>query len=231
MKTVVIGLLGTTLDAGKGRDRWERWRPTVALCQHEDLLVDRLELLHARRTFGRWRRRSPRDIARVSPETEVRPHALELARPVGLRGGLRRAARLRARLPVRSRARGLPRPHHDRHARRADLPVPADRVAPLPGAAAPDLAAAGASGPASPGTLHASSTSICRSTTASPRASARSSARAASFLKAGIETRNAAFNPLIERIEQVAIALARARSCSWGRPAPASRSWRGASTS
>ena len=39
-------------------------------------------------------------------------------------------------LPVRARARGLPGPHHHRHARRADLHVPAGRVAPLPGAAA-----------------------------------------------------------------------------------------------
>ena len=44
--TVVIGVLGTTLDVGKGPHRWERWRPTVSLCQHEDFVVDRLELLH-----------------------------------------------------------------------------------------------------------------------------------------------------------------------------------------
>ena len=46
-KTVVIGFLGTQLDfAGKGSQRWEKWRPTVGLCQQEDLLVHRLELLH-----------------------------------------------------------------------------------------------------------------------------------------------------------------------------------------
>ncbi|MEO1338649.1 MAG: RNA repair transcriptional activator RtcR family protein, partial [Myxococcota bacterium] len=34
--TVVIGMLGTTLDrGGKGKKRWERWRPTVDLCQHD----------------------------------------------------------------------------------------------------------------------------------------------------------------------------------------------------
>ena len=46
---VVIGLLGPTLDMGKQPKRWERWRPTVALCQHEDLLVSRLELLYQKR--------------------------------------------------------------------------------------------------------------------------------------------------------------------------------------
>jgi len=38
-KLVVFGILGTTLDAGKGNARWDRWRPTVALthpCQRLD---------------------------------------------------------------------------------------------------------------------------------------------------------------------------------------------------
>ena len=115
----------------------------------------------------------------------------------------------RARYPFDARARGLPRAHHDRHARRADLPVPADRVAPLPGAAAADVAAAERRTGERPGRSR-SSISICRSTTASRRASRASSASGLSFLKSGIETRSAAFNRLIERIEQVAIALARA---------------------
>ena len=51
----------------------------------------------------------------------------------------------------------------------------------------------------------ASSTSTSRGTTASPRASPRSSAQGASILKSGIETRNAAFNRLIDRIEHVAL--------------------------
>lgn len=44
-KTVVIGLLGPQLDAGANARRWERWRPTVSVCQHDDLLVDRFHLL------------------------------------------------------------------------------------------------------------------------------------------------------------------------------------------
>lgn len=44
-KTVVIGLAGPTLDARGGKDRWQRWRPTVSIGQHDDLLVDRFELL------------------------------------------------------------------------------------------------------------------------------------------------------------------------------------------
>ena len=48
MKTVTIGFLGSQLDSGAGPGRWEKWRPTVSICQHEDLVIDRLELLHAR---------------------------------------------------------------------------------------------------------------------------------------------------------------------------------------
>ena len=48
-KTVVIGFLGTQLDAGLGAGRWEKWRPTVSLTQHEEVVIDRLELLHGER--------------------------------------------------------------------------------------------------------------------------------------------------------------------------------------
>ncbi len=43
---VVIGFLGTQLDSGRGAGRWEKWRPTVSLVQHEDVVIDRLELLY-----------------------------------------------------------------------------------------------------------------------------------------------------------------------------------------
>ena len=75
-KTVAVGLLGPTLDQGKGPNRWDRWRPTVALCQHEDLLVDRFELLHQRR-FAGLARTIAEDLRRVSPETEVVPREIE----------------------------------------------------------------------------------------------------------------------------------------------------------
>ena len=49
-KCVVMGFIGTQLDAARGARRWEKWRPTVGLCQQEDLLVHRLELLHDARS-------------------------------------------------------------------------------------------------------------------------------------------------------------------------------------
>ena len=41
---VVLGMLGANLDKGRTAARWEHWRPSVALCQHEDLLIRRGEL-------------------------------------------------------------------------------------------------------------------------------------------------------------------------------------------
>lgn len=79
MKTVVIGLLGTVLDSLKTRgDRWQQWRPTVDLCHQQDLVVDRLELLLQKR-FQTLADMVIRDIQTVSPETEVRCHYVEFA--------------------------------------------------------------------------------------------------------------------------------------------------------
>jgi transcriptional regulatory protein RtcR len=79
-KTVVIGILGSVLDAGFHQERWQKWRPSVSLCQHEDLVVSRFELLHL--PFHKDVARCvAADIARVSPETEVRLHSQTLRDP------------------------------------------------------------------------------------------------------------------------------------------------------
>ncbi|MFK7760147.1 MAG: RNA repair transcriptional activator RtcR [Phycisphaerales bacterium] len=75
--TVIIGLLGTTLDTGKGPKRWERWRPTVSLCQHDDFVVDRLELIHNKRATA-LAQQVEMDILSVSPETTVVRHVVEM---------------------------------------------------------------------------------------------------------------------------------------------------------
>ncbi len=77
---VVIGLLGPNLDAGEGPERWDRWRPTVALCQQEDLLVRRYELLYPQR-YEKLAQTIIADIRAVSPETEVRPSHIEFQDP------------------------------------------------------------------------------------------------------------------------------------------------------
>ena len=62
-KTVVIGLAGPTLDARGGKDRWQRWRPTVSIGQHDDLLVDRFELLCQEKYQWLWGPRPRRAIS------------------------------------------------------------------------------------------------------------------------------------------------------------------------
>ncbi|MGH7132018.1 MAG: RNA repair transcriptional activator RtcR [Phycisphaerales bacterium] len=76
MKRVIFGLLGTTLDTGRSPNRWERWRPTISLCQHEDLVIDRLELLYPRMGTN-LAKLVVEDVAQVSPETEVRLHVVD----------------------------------------------------------------------------------------------------------------------------------------------------------
>ena len=51
-------------------DRWGSWRPTVAICQHENLLVRRFELLYLPKEEA-LATLLAEDIASVSPETEV----------------------------------------------------------------------------------------------------------------------------------------------------------------
>ncbi len=79
-RTVVIGLLGVTLDAGREESRWQRWRPTVSLCQHDDFVVDRLELLHSQKSSN-LAQRIEEDIQAVSPETHVQKMGMELNDP------------------------------------------------------------------------------------------------------------------------------------------------------
>lgn len=77
---VVIGFLGTQLDAGKGAGRWSKWRPTVSLVQHEDMVVHRLELLYtaAHQELAQLVRT---DIGIASPETAVHLVRIDIANP------------------------------------------------------------------------------------------------------------------------------------------------------
>jgi transcriptional regulatory protein RtcR len=77
---VALGFLGTTLDAVKHARRFERWRPTIALAMHEELALDRLELLvtNAEEDLVEL---VLADLKEVAPRLDVRTHALELADP------------------------------------------------------------------------------------------------------------------------------------------------------
>ena len=76
----VVGFLGTSLDLGRDAGRWEKWRPSIALCQHEDVLLGRFELLYTRR-FQKLADQVAADMARCSPTTVVTPHLLDFDDP------------------------------------------------------------------------------------------------------------------------------------------------------
>ena len=77
---VVIGFLGAKLDSTTHEDRWNFWRPTVALGMHEELLIKRFELFYQpnEQTLCDT---VIADLNAVSPETEVRPHCMDIADP------------------------------------------------------------------------------------------------------------------------------------------------------
>lgn len=80
-KTVAIGLLGTTLDRAPLRgDRWSAWRPSVAICQRDDFLIDRFEILFETKSEPLLKQ-VVADIASTSPETSVNAHRISLADP------------------------------------------------------------------------------------------------------------------------------------------------------
>ena len=76
----LIGVLGSKLDAGRSQDRWSRWRPSVAACQYEDLLISRFELLHEPRNRD-MAELVASDIHSVSPETIVILHSVAFQDP------------------------------------------------------------------------------------------------------------------------------------------------------
>jgi len=203
MKTVTIGFLGTQLDMGKGPDRWERWRPTVDLCRHEDLVVDRLDLLFAKR-FRSLAEQVTEDIASISPETEVVFHDLAFRDPWDFEevySGLHDFARAYpfdveqeqylAHITTGTHVAQiclflLTESHH--------FPGRLLQTSPPP-----------RQGRKGPGRYSIIDLDLSRYDRLASRFQLER-AEDLSFLKSGIETRNPPFNALIERIERVAIA-------------------------
>jgi len=69
-RTVIFSIFGVNLDSARGPERWERWRPTLSLCQHDDFLPDRIELIHEP-AHAKGAAELAADIESASPETTV----------------------------------------------------------------------------------------------------------------------------------------------------------------
>ena len=82
MKSSIVSLLGSTLDAHgpRGKDRWNAWRPNVALAMQETLHFDEFHLLYQSQ-FQALADSVIRDIQTASPDTQVIPEIVEFDDP------------------------------------------------------------------------------------------------------------------------------------------------------
>ena len=91
--------LGTSLDdRGYGAKRWDAWRPTLSMCQQDDLIIDRLELLFQPH-FQKLADLVTKDIEAVSPETKVVHHHVEMEDPWDFKRFIASCLILLARIP------------------------------------------------------------------------------------------------------------------------------------
>lgn len=199
MDKVVLGLYGTTLDSAPGAARWTRWRPTVSIFEAEDLAIARLELLYPP-SHQDGAERVADDIRNLSPETTVRLHPLPMANPWDFEevyGALHDYARA---YPFRPDDEDyLVHITTGSHVAQICLFLLTESRL-IPG----KLLQSSPPQRGKPVTPQIIDLDLARYS----RIAARSAAErrsAQGLLKSGIATRNAAFNRLIDRIEQVAV--------------------------
>jgi transcriptional regulatory protein RtcR len=198
---VVVGLLGTTLDAGRNQDRWQSWRPTLAICRQPDFVVTRLELLHAFREKA-LAELLVRDIAAVSPETTVRLHQIEFGDPWDFERVYETLFSFARSYPFDTDAEDyLVHITTGTHVAQICLFLLTESRY-LPGRL---LQASPERDRSAPGQIKVIDLDLSKYDRIASRFRQEQN-NAVSYLKGGIDTRNAAFNQLIDRIEQVAIA-------------------------
>ncbi|MEM6908871.1 MAG: RNA repair transcriptional activator RtcR [Pseudomonadota bacterium] len=199
---IVIGFLGSTLDASKfGPTRWNKWRPTVSICMQEDLRVDRFVLLHGKQ-HQRLADFVMDDIRDVSPETEVSPQLLNFDDPWDFEEVYTKLLDFAQDFPFDPDANDyLIHITTGTHVAQICLFLLTEARF-LPGKLLQTQPRGGAPQPI--GHWNSIDLDLSRYDSIATRF-AETSAESASFLKSGIETRNAAFNRMIEEIEQVAI--------------------------
>ncbi|WFC82880.1 RNA repair transcriptional activator RtcR [Enterobacter quasiroggenkampii] len=205
-RKVVIGVLGTVMDKrGKRANRFRKWRPTVGLCQQPDFPVDRLELLHQPRDLG-MAQQLAEDIVLVSPHTEVRPSTVIIEDPWDFEevyaAFLDFATQYTFDTDHEEYFVHITTGTHVEQicwfllTEARYLPASLLQTGPARKEASAEETAAG--------TYSIIDLDLSRYTTLTNRFQ-REQQQSISFLKAGIDTRNATFNTLIDKIERVAL--------------------------
>lgn len=198
---VVIGFLGSTLDGSKpDASRWNKWRPSVGIVMHEDLRVDRFVLLHGT-PHRRLAEFVAEDIRSVSPETRVEPYLIDFADAWDFEEVYGKLLDFVRASPFDPEAEDyLVHITTGTHVAQICLFLLTEAHY-LPGRLLQTQPQRGTAEPA--GTWNAIDLDLSRYDSIATRFSA-ASAESTSFLKSGIETRNRAFNAMIDEIEQVA---------------------------
>src|SRR5580698_2217396 len=200
-KIATIGLLGTTLDLGKHPDRWQNWRPTVSLCRQPDLIVHRFELLHGKRDLS-LAKTIKSDIRTVSPETEVRLHQIEFRDPWDFEEVYETLFQFARGYPFDTDSEDyLIHITTGTHVAQICLFLLVEARY-VPGRL---VQCSPERDRSSPGTVKIIDLDLSKYDRIASRFR-QEQREGISYLKGGIDTRNSAFNHLIDRIEQVAIA-------------------------
>ncbi len=204
MKPVtVISFLGSTLDAAKfGPSRWRKWRPSVGIHMHPDLRVDRFVLLHSAQ-HQRLADQIAEDIASVSPETQVVPHRIEFDDAWAFEEVYSKLLDFSASFTFD--------PENEEYLIHITTGTHVAQICLflltearyLPGKLLQTQPRRGSPGDAA-GTYGIIDLDLSRYDSIATRFAAELQ-EAAHFLKSGIETRNPAFNQMIDEIEHVAI--------------------------
>jgi len=200
---VVIGFLGGTLDAtgGSGEDRWKRWRPTVDLFRHPNCPIARIELITSRR-LRKLFELTRKDILSLSPQTEVLAHELSFRDAWDFEEVYETLYRWVRTYPFR--------PDHERYLVHITTGTHVAQIcwfllAESRQAPAQLIQASPAKGDRSQvGDYRIIDLDLSRYDKIARRFAIEKRDHI-SFLKSGIETRNAAFNRLVEQIELVAM--------------------------
>lgn len=200
--TTLIGFLGSTLDAGPfSPARWNRWRPSVSICMQDDLRVDRFVLIHGSQ-HARLTEQVAADIRDVSPETEIVPQVMDFADPWDFEEVYGKLLDFARSFPFDPEAQDyLVHITTGTHVAQICLFLLTEARY-LPGRLLQTQPPRGAPSPV--GSWDAIDLDLSRYDSIATRF-AEASAESASFLKSGIDTRNPAFNRMIDEIEAVAV--------------------------